>query len=98
MATISMGAEGNIVSTQSGRGGGCAPVDATWKDAEEERLKKLQQGIDNIPIEDTRLGRKKEETKELLFASLPTRSAEEKERVRVMLVDDDGDVTQFDTV
>jgi len=35
---------------------------------------------------------------ELLFASLPTMSAEEKERIQAMLEDDDGDETQCDTV
>jgi predicted GTPase len=75
-----------------------APADATWTEAEEERLKKLQQEIDTIPIENTRLGRQKEEMKELLFASLQTMSAEEKERARAILEDEDGDETQFGAV
>jgi hypothetical protein len=75
-----------------------APADATWTEAEEERLKRLQQEIDTIPIENTRLGRQKEEMKELLFASLQTMSAEEKERARAILEDEDGDETQFGAV
>jgi hypothetical protein len=56
------------------------------------------QEVDSISIKNTRLGQKKEETKELLFASLPKMSAENKERRRAMLADDDGDLTQCDTV
>jgi hypothetical protein len=36
--------------------------------------------------------------KELLFASLQTMSAEEKERARAILEDEDGDETQFGAV
>ena len=74
-----------------------APADATWTDAEEERLKKLKQEVDDIPIENTKLGRQKEEMKQFLFASLQTLSVEEKERARAMLEDNDGDSTQCDT-
>jgi hypothetical protein len=63
-----------------------------------EHLRKLKEEIDAIPIENTRLGQQKEEMKEPLFASLPTMSAEEKERVRAILEDDDDDDIQRDTV
>jgi hypothetical protein len=74
------------------------PADAAWTDAEEQKLTQLQQEVDDIPIESTLLGRKKEETKQLLFASIPAMSAEDKERLRARLEEDDGDFTQFETV
>ena len=71
-------------------------------DDDEQKLKQLEEGIAEIPIEETKLGRKKEETKQLLFASIPAMSDEDKEQVKAMLgmtggVQDD-DIAAFASV
>ena len=55
------------------KGAPIAPV-KTWTNTEQQKLQQLEKDVELIPIEDTKLGRKKEETKQLLFASIPAMS------------------------
>jgi hypothetical protein len=68
--------------------------DMAWMDADEQALKQLEDGIADTPLEETRLGQKKEETKQLLFASIPAMTEEERATLRTLLAEgqqnDDG--------
>jgi hypothetical protein len=54
------------------------PEDTSWKDDDEQRLTEMKHLADNMTVEDTCLGRKREEQKQLLMSTFLNMSEEER--------------------
>jgi hypothetical protein len=72
------------------------PEDTTWNDDDEQRLVQMKYLVENITVNETSLGRKREEQKQLLFSTFLNMSAEERREFqgRLGLVDPDAQVRQ----
>jgi hypothetical protein len=79
---------------------GPTPEDAAWTPQDDETIKDdhLKARIENLPIADTLLARKKMEALQMLFVTLPTLSREEKVKARTMLSGIFEEVTNIDTI
>jgi hypothetical protein len=75
------------------------PVPACgWSATDQEKISQLEIKIDNLPIEETILARKKAEALEMLFATLPTLTGEELQRAKAALGEDVDVVTDAQAV
>jgi hypothetical protein len=72
------------------------PEDTTWNDDDEQRLVQMKYLVENITVNETSLGHKREEQKQLLFSTFLNMSEEERREFQgqLGLVDPDAQVRQ----